>query len=621
MWSEEESTVKKGRRWLYGVLSAVLSLSLAVACPILAGAEKGETEDEALLAAHTAAAETADKAETVYVRADAAGKAEQVTVETVLDYAGDGAVIEDRTNLSDIKNTEGDEEYTLGEDGALRWEDHGEKIRYEGKSDAALPVTVTVRYELDGERILPEALAGRSGHLCIRFDYDNHTGAGGETPVPFLALSMCLLPEEVFSHVQVTNGRLLSLGEQTLAVGYAFPGLSEALTLSDTGLTEDVEIPEFVGIEADVTDFSLDFTATVVSNGLLGEIGEGDLNDLADLSDGMSRLSDASARLTEGARQLAAGSGGFQSALNTYVDAISDGTQQLSDGLARASQGAAPLRQGAAAVDQALAELRKALDGRELPDREAAADALRRVIDGIDTLRDTMEALPVDAAAVSGAMEAADSALAGIDLDVSGALSGLDLTDEQRAQVAAAVEGSLSDARTRIAQARQALADAPEGGTEAELAQYAAALDEAAGVIRAQAEAALGQLDTLPAAPEEALAQLSELSAGVTALCDGIDSLSQGADRLSRGAAAGTQLKDAASRLTRGAGGLADGMAQFDAEGIAQLSDLAGGDLGRLTDQLRRLRERDLRYDNFGGICPGRSGSVRFVIETAAIGK
>ena len=104
-----------------------------------------------------------DKEETVYIKAGADGEIREVTVETVLRYRGTDGTIVDRTKLTDIKNTEGDEEFTQGRDGSLIWEDHGEDIHYEGKSKDKLPVGVKISYTLNGKSIRPEALAGKSG--------------------------------------------------------------------------------------------------------------------------------------------------------------------------------------------------------------------------------------------------------------------------------------------------------------------------------------------------------------------------------------------------------------------------------------------------------------------------
>ena len=99
--------------------------------------------------------EEKDKTETVYVKSDAKGNPWEITVQTKLKNTGDGDTIKDYTNLTDIKNKEGDEAFTQNADGTVEWENHGEDITYEGTGSAELPVDVSISYELDGQAIEP----------------------------------------------------------------------------------------------------------------------------------------------------------------------------------------------------------------------------------------------------------------------------------------------------------------------------------------------------------------------------------------------------------------------------------------------------------------------------------
>lgn len=74
-----------------------------------------------------------DKTETVYVKADAEGSVQDISVETVLRNRNNGEDIPDYSTLSDIKNMEGDEEFTQDSDGMILWENNGENISYKGK--------------------------------------------------------------------------------------------------------------------------------------------------------------------------------------------------------------------------------------------------------------------------------------------------------------------------------------------------------------------------------------------------------------------------------------------------------------------------------------------------------
>ncbi|MFR0791020.1 MAG: hypothetical protein ACLSHW_10705 [Lachnospiraceae bacterium] len=62
------------------------------------------------------------------------------------------------------------------------------------------------------------------------------------------------------SDIKVKNGKVMDIDGQKLVVGYACPGLTKSLKLTTYEPTEDIDIPEYVEVTADVTDFSLDFT-------------------------------------------------------------------------------------------------------------------------------------------------------------------------------------------------------------------------------------------------------------------------------------------------------------------------------------------------------------------------
>ena len=95
-----------------------------------------------------------EKDESVYVKADAAGRPTEKTVEVVLKKIEGSDPIEDRSNLREIKNTEGNEEYTEAGEGRYLWQNNGEDIHYKGKSDQALPVNVRITYYLEGQEAM-----------------------------------------------------------------------------------------------------------------------------------------------------------------------------------------------------------------------------------------------------------------------------------------------------------------------------------------------------------------------------------------------------------------------------------------------------------------------------------
>ena len=326
-----------------------------------------------------------EKDESVYVKADAAGRPTEKTVEVVLKKIEGSDPIEDRSNLREIKNTEGNEEYTEAGEGRYLWQNNGEDIHYKGKSDQALPVNVRITYYLEGQEVSAEKIAGKTGKVKIRFDYENNTD------VPFMVLSAAMLPADVFSDVEVTNGRLMDLGDQKAVIGFAFPGLMDTLKLVDYEPTEEIELPEYVEIEARAEDFALDFTASVVSTGLFEDLEDKDLEDLDKLPEDMDELTDASTEIRDAAQELADGGSEFGDYLSQYFDGLSqlsEGTDSLDQGLtllsqniSKISEGSKSLQSGLDQIDQSLAKVD--LSALSSPESKKASEAAQAALQSI----------------------------------------------------------------------------------------------------------------------------------------------------------------------------------------------------------------------------------------------
>ena len=326
-----------------------------------------------------------EKDESVYVKADAAGRPTEKTVEVVLKKIEGSDPIEDRSNLREIKNTEGNEEYTEAGEGRYLWQNNGEDIHYKGKSDQALPVNVRITYYLEGQEVSAEKIAGKTGKVKIRFDYENNTD------VPFMVLSAAMLPADVFSDVEVTNGRLMDLGDQKAVIGFAFPGLMDTLKLVDYEPTEEIELPEYVEIEARAEDFALDFTASVVSTGLFEDLEDKDLEDLDKLPEDMDELTDASTEIRDAAQELADGGSEFGDYLSQYFDGLSqlsEGTDSLDQGLtllsqniSKISEGSKSLQSGLDQIDQSLAKVD--LSALSSPESKKASEAAQAALESI----------------------------------------------------------------------------------------------------------------------------------------------------------------------------------------------------------------------------------------------
>lgn len=352
--------------------------------------------------------EPPDKSETVYALADAEGTVKEVTVTEVL-QAGEGEEIPDRSDLDDIKNVNGDEEYTVQSDGSISWENLGQNIQYEGNSSQELPISVKISYYLDGEKITPEEIAGKSGKVTVRYDYENKTQktvtVGEESydvKVPFVVTTLVFLDSEGWSDLKVTNGKIIDLNGESAVVGYALPGLSQCLKLEEFEATEDIELPEYMEFSATVEDFSMEFSATVATPGLFSEIDEEDLESGEDLAEAMEELNDASDQLVDGSAALLGGMEQFGGYLSQYVNGVNTITANLKvlgDSLEQLNENKDSLEKGAKDLENGLAQINELLNKIEIPELDQteelndADQAVKALLKEAETLKEELAAL------------------------------------------------------------------------------------------------------------------------------------------------------------------------------------------------------------------------------------
>ena len=323
--------------------------------------EGKESEDENQETTINASAEAeTSKDETVYVLTGADGTVQKIIVSDWIKNAMAADSLEDKTELSDIENIKGDESFTLGGDNSCVWDAQGNDIYYQGNIEKELPVQMSVCYTLDGQAVAPEALAGQSGHVTIRFDYQNMQyeevlldGKTEKIYVPFTMLTGMLLDTEVFRNVTISNGKLINDGDRIAVVGIAFPGLQEDLAISK----EKLDIPDYVEISADVENFEMGMTMTLATTELFGAI-DSDKLDLHELSDAMAELTDAMDQLMDGSSQLY---DGLCTLLEKSGDLVS-GINKLAEGAAQLKAGAESLDSGAAQLQAGAAQLSSGLN-------------------------------------------------------------------------------------------------------------------------------------------------------------------------------------------------------------------------------------------------------------------
>ena len=600
--------------------------------------------------------------ETVYVIANTDGSVRRIIVSDWIQNGLAAAQVEERSELSQVEAVKGSATYTLGQDNARVWDAQGQDLYYQGSIEKALPVDMTVTYQMDGQTVTPGQIAGKSGHVTIRFDYENRQyemveidGTEEKIYVPFAMLTGLLLDSDRFTNVTVSNGKLFCDGSHTAVVGVAFPGLQEDLAMEKDRL----DIPDYVEIEADVKDFSLATAVTVASSGLFDQLDDETLEklELGELTGGIGRMTDAMDQLMDGSSQLYDG-------LCTLLDS----SQQLIDGVDRLCQGLneltahnSQLNGGAKQVFQSLiaaANSQLQTSGLTVPELTVdnysqVLESLLQQLDGASAYAESEARKKIEAAVapqqeqVSAAVEQAveQQVAAQVEQAVEQqvwqqVLSAAGLTEEaydagtaagaipqkQQEQLQAALKAQMASetikgliSQTKAAKMEseelRALIEQKTEQTMAELVEENLQSEEVQSQIRSAAEQASAGAQSIRSLKEQ-LDSYQSFYQGLLAYTAGVAQARDGAAQLQSSLPA---LTDGVTRLRDGSMELSDGLRQFREEGIQKLADALGGDLGQLSSRLKAIREAAQNYRSFSGDAEDMPSQVRFIYRMEAI--
>lgn len=576
-------------------------------------------------------AENTAKDETVYVIAGADGAVKKIIVsDWIKNSAGLGAIA-DKTELSDTVNLKGDETYTVNSDNARVWDAAGKDIYYQGNISKELPVKLNVSYKLDGKSISPSELAGKSGKVTIRYDYENTQyetveidGAQKKIYVPFAMLTGLMLDNDVFTNVEIKNGRILNDGDRIIAAGIALPGLQSNLEIDKS----KYEIPEYVEITADCRNFELSSTVTIATNELFSKVDTA----VFDEADALSASLD---QLTGGMKQLLDGSNALYGGLCTLLDksaVLINGIDELAAGAAKLSSGAADLQSGASELSSGLNKLTEN-NAKLTGGAETVFNTLLATVTSQVNAQLSGYGMSVDDLTIKNYKTELNALIAKLGSDEVHTAMMAALTEEQKQQATLAVlkgyfekQGlsgeQLSAAVAAGAQNPQLLA-ALEPTINAVLS---AAVTEKLSAAAKQVEAARDQLldyqefydgvNDYTSGAADAAAGAGKLNAGSTQLKAGIDALNAGIFTMKDGAPA---LKNGITELKNGSKSLKDGLAQFNEEGIKKLTDVVEDDLAGTLTRLKATVEVSKDYKSFAGIADGADGQVKFIYRTDSV--
>lgn len=625
------------------------------------------------------------KDETVYSKINTNSELYSTLVTSKISNNSRDDLIEDISNLLNIENLSGDEEYSRN-DNTITWKTNGNNITYKGSSNQDLPIKLNIKYELDGQEIEPQEIVGRNGKVKVILDYENldaHTklvnGKYVKMYTPFVVVAGTAIDNEHNKNIDISNGKIIDNGESSIAIGIAMPGLQESLGISSS----DISIPSKIELMMDSNDFEMNSIISYATPKILEKEDLDIFDDLDEIYSAANQLKDASNKLKDGSEALAEGASelkqGTDSALEG-VKLINNSVKKSTNKLLNDDSDTLTSEQiyliGQSAAKQAVAEVENQSDtitdnmisNMKILAEETAISTAKEVAK--QTAEKTAVATAKEAA-LNASEETARSIISNVNKEIYNSIKeqvtnsvieqakaqNAELKDLSNEQVLGLIP-SLNDtikANTENLYAKQnqdeeAVVNSCKQSIENKFknesyvnaikskAEKEASLTEndvkklkfaADSGIDAQyekiKEQAVNNAKLIASQTADSTAQTVAISISRKVKTGVLKEVADNMNSLSSGLdeleLGLVQLDEGTNSLAEGSNTLSNGMKTFDQEGINKLYNYINGDLKDLDDRIVALEDLAEEYKTFSGLQDGNKGSVKFIIIVDSLTK
>lgn len=544
-----------------------------------------------------------------------------------------------------------------------------EKVYYQGTmEDTEIPWNIDITYTLDGKKITPEKLAGKSGGLKIHIKIDKNEKCTSDFYDSSALMASMILDTENCENITADGATLANVGANKQISYTVLPG--KGLDAEVTADVKDFEM-DAVAINAVKMNLDVDIDDTELTDKVTQIMDAAkQLNDGAGaLSDGTDSMVDGSSSLSDGAESLDRGINSLDSGLETLKSGVSD----MQTALNTLNSQSGTLTGGSAEVLAALQTIQAQLsnvsaDTSQLEQLTSSSAAIKQGIasayNGALTLqssvsyagyKSTMQANGLDIDQLqAGNAEAINS--------ISSQISELSATEEQiksmpdysvnaiSQKLVAQIDSqitSLSNVVTllrgdsaAISGTEQYLNGVSQGTGElvsglSQLNDNYAAFDAAIGTLVNTVSGTANNVSGLKSAIDQLTASYTQLDQGVNDYTDGVAAITKAYSQINSGTvslASGSKelvkgsktLKSGTNELHQGAVTLSNGSKELN-DGTQEFYDQTNGMDTQIEDTMNEMIDSltggDSETVSFVSEKNGNIDSVQFVIKTDAIEK
>lgn len=609
------------------------------------------------------------KDETVYSKIDSNGNKYNTIVSDHIVNSEQEKLINDISDLANIKNINGDEEFS--QDGNnLIWKAEGNDIYYQGESQKDLPITCDITYELNGEKIEPANLAGKSGKVKITIEYlnkDSHMinidGKDEKLYTPFVVVCGTIIDNNNNKNIKITNGKLINDGSKTAVLGISLPGLQESLNISK----DKIDIPNKIEITIETTSFEMNNIVTYVTPKLIEENDIEMFEKLDEIYNQVNNLQSSSKQIEEGANTLKEGtstynekskefnsaisqiSGGVStindnySKIDTGISSLNDGSSSLKSGAKSVNEGTEAVSKNLQTISSKLGELQTGTQSLQQGEKQLEA-GINKIIASVNNIQGSDNSNKI--AELNQLITANQNSINSLTKLNETLNTQLKQTNEEETKQIIMTQIKTNESvikllKTDIGAYKETI-ETLKNTDMSNIKELQNALNSLKQGIQ-NLQTGTNTLYNGTTAIQQGSALLStkteELAKGTKSLYEGTIQISKGAKSLFAGSSQlkegintldtnGAKLEDASNQLTggaetisEGASTLADGITKFNKEGIEKICNYINGDLRDITNRIEKLQELSKEYNNFTMLNNENQGNVKFILIIDSIKK
>lgn len=566
-----------------------------------------------------------NKDENVYINLQDNGEVKNIYVVNEFE-TGSAMNIIDYGKYSSIKNLSTGEKIKVDGKKLSFKSDKKGKFYYQGDLESKqIPWNIKFTYYLNGEKVEPDSLLGKSGKLKIEASIKDNKEVEDKFFDNYILQMVITFNSEKCKNIK-------SEGAMTANVGS-----NKQLTYNILAGSEK----EF-SVETDITNFELDpITINAVPMKMsIDGIDTSEIGDkLSELTDGIDKISNGSSGLFNGSGDLLKGS------------------KALLDGSGTLKSGAEKLQEGSKTLRGAMKTLNEASDKLNGGSKEMlkALGTVNSGLDNLDTLITSINTLASGSSEYASAMDNLVKSTAQMDQSIKGGLNNFGGTLSSITGNGSYIEAynlaknSLDGENAALANAYISLFDSINGATSAYSSNITSENSQINQALNSQYSAIQGLSSTYSQKINPAISQFSGFLSSLSELKNGLDLISKnystldksvenytsaygsilngyedvykGISELSQGV---VTINNGANILYNGTSALNDGAAKLK-EGTDEMKNRTSGMDGEVEETvnntLDKFKNEDFKADSFVAKENGEINEVQFVMKTKGITK